>query len=141
MGAFFLRQTLEAAKLCPVPLEYNGSGQSFLLIGNMNMKEFLETHGTEVTNMLLSGWNMDEALAVSKEEGYEDGYEEGVEYGEKLGEQKKQQELILALRDVLSPEVIAEKFQVSLEYVRSVLNESLMVCEAEIPYSVNTKEK
>ena len=29
MGAFFLRQTLEAAKLCPVPLEYNGSGQSF----------------------------------------------------------------------------------------------------------------
>ena len=105
------------------------------------MKEFLETHGTEVTNMLLSGWNMDEALAVSKEEGYEDGYEEGVEYGEKLGEQKKQQELILALRDVLSPEVIAEKFQVSLEYVRSVLNESWMVCEAEIPYSVNTKEK
>ncbi|MBQ2034970.1 MAG: Rpn family recombination-promoting nuclease/putative transposase [Peptococcaceae bacterium] len=101
------------------------------------MKEFLETHGTEVTNMLLSGWNMDEALAVSKEEGFEDGYEEGVEYGE----QKKQQELILALRDVLSPEVIAEKFQVSLEYVRSVLNESLMVCEAEIPYSVNTKEK
>ena len=87
--------------------------------------------------MLLSGWNMDEALAVSKEEGFEDGYEEGVEYGE----QKKQQELILALRDVLSPEVIAEKFQVSLEYVRSVLNESLMVCEAEIPYSVNTKEK
>ena len=101
------------------------------------MKEFLETHGTEVTNMLLSGWNMDEALAVSKEEGFEDGYEEGVEYGE----QKKQQELILALRDVLSPEVIAEKFQVSLEYVRSVLNESWMVCEAEIPYSVNTKEK
>ena len=70
------------------------------------MKEFLETHGTEVHNMLLSGWNMDEALAVSKEEGFEDG----VEYGE----QKKQQELILALRDVLPPEVSAEKFGVSL---------------------------
>ena len=39
--------------------------------------------------MLLSGWNMDEALAVSKEEGFEDG----VEYGE----QRKQRELILAL--------------------------------------------
>ena len=36
------------------------------------MREFLETNGSEVANMLLSGWNMDEALAVSKEEGYED---------------------------------------------------------------------
>ena len=31
------------------------------------MKEFLEANGAEVANMLLSGWNMDEALAVSKE--------------------------------------------------------------------------
>ena len=31
------------------------------------MKAFLEAHGSEVANMLLSGWNMDEALAVSKE--------------------------------------------------------------------------
>ena len=30
-----------------------------------------------VANMLLSGWNMDEALSVSKEEGYEDGYDDG----------------------------------------------------------------
>ena len=96
------------------------------------MKEFLETHGTEVHNMLLSGWNMDEALAVSKEEGFEDG----VEYGE----QKKQQALILALRDVLPPEVIAEKFAVSLEYVQSVLNAPSMVCEAETPYIVKIKE-
>ena len=65
------------------------------------MKEFLEKNGAEVANMLLSGWNMDEALAVSKEEGFEDGVEYGeklgLEKGEKLGEQKKQRELILAL--------------------------------------------
>ena len=101
------------------------------------MKEFLKTHGTEVTNMLLSGWNMDEALAVSKEEGFEDGYEEGVEYGE----QKKQQELIRAFSDLLTPEQIAEKLHEPVEYVLSVLNEPTMVCEAEIPYSVNIKEK
>ena len=41
------------------------------------MREFLEANGTEVANMLLSGWNMDEALIVSKEEGFEDGYEKG----------------------------------------------------------------
>ena len=42
------------------------------------MKEFLETNGTEVENMLFTEWDMDKALAISKEEGYEDG----VEYGE-----------------------------------------------------------
>ena len=85
--------------------------------------------------MLLSGWNMDEALAVSKEEGYEDGFEDGeklgLEKGEKLGEQKKQRELILALKGVLSPEVIAEKFQVSLEYVMAVLSGASVVSEPD----------
>ena len=73
--------------------------------------------------MLLSGWNMDEALAVSKEEGYEDGFEDG--------EQKKQRELILALKGVLSPEVIAEKFQVSLDYVMAVLSGASIVSESD----------
>ena len=107
------------------------------------MKDFLEAHGSEVANMLLSGWNMDEALAVSKEEGYEDGFEDGfengfedgeklgLEKGEKQGEQKKQRELILALKGVLSPEVIAEKFQVSLEYVMAVLSGASMVSEPD----------
>ena len=42
------------------------------------MKEFLEVNGAEVANMLFTEWDMDKALAISKEEGYEDG----VEYGE-----------------------------------------------------------
>ena len=100
------------------------------------MREFLETHGSEVSNMLLSGWNMDEALAVSKEEGFEDG----VEYGEKLGEQKERRKLILALKGVLSPEVIAEKFQVSLEYVQAVLNDVWMVSEDSVLYEAGKKE-
>lgn len=100
------------------------------------MREFLETHGSEVSNMLLSGWNMDEALAVSKEEGFEDG----VEYGEKLGEQKERRKLILALKGVLSPEVIAEKFQVSLEYVQAVLNDAWMVSEDSVSYETGKKE-
>ncbi|MBR5319989.1 MAG: Rpn family recombination-promoting nuclease/putative transposase [Peptococcaceae bacterium] len=108
------------------------------------MKEFLEAHGSEVANMLLSGWNMDEALAVSKEEGYEDGFEDGeklgLEKGEKLGEQKKQRELILALKGVLSPEVIAEKFQVSLEYVMAVLSGASIVSEESVPYEAVKKE-
>ena len=87
--------------------------------------------------MLLSGWNMDEALAVSKEEGYEDGFEDG----ENLGEQRKQRELILALKGVLSPEVIAEKFQVSLDYVMAVLSGASMVSEPDtVEYKAEKKE-
>ena len=41
------------------------------------MKEFLEVNGAEVANMLFTEWDMDKALAISKEEGYEDGDEYG----------------------------------------------------------------
>jgi len=108
------------------------------------MREFLETNGSEVANMLLSGWNMDEALSVSKEEGYEDGYDdgraegraEGVLYGEKT----KQEEMIRALNGVLPAEVIAEKFKLSLEYVLEVLKDPMCVCEPGAKYEVNKQE-
>jgi ASC-1-like (ASCH) protein len=41
------------------------------------LKEFLETHGTEVINMLLTEWKMEDALAVRYEEGWTEGREEG----------------------------------------------------------------
>jgi len=40
---------------------------------------FLKEHGSEVENMLLTGWNMKDALAVAREEGTEDGIEIGME--------------------------------------------------------------
>jgi len=40
---------------------------------------FLREHGSEVENMLLTGWNMKDALAVAREEGTEDGIEIGME--------------------------------------------------------------
>jgi hypothetical protein len=43
------------------------------------LKEFLEKNGTEVINMLLTEWNMDDALAVRFEEGREEGREESRE--------------------------------------------------------------
>ena len=88
------------------------------------MKEFLETHGSEVANMLFTEWNMDEALAVSKEE----------------GEETKQQELIRAFGDVLAPEVIAEKIRQPVEYVRKILDEPMYVREDETPYMTEKKE-
>ncbi|MBO4949078.1 MAG: Rpn family recombination-promoting nuclease/putative transposase [Peptococcaceae bacterium] len=81
------------------------------------MREFLETNGTEVANMLLSGWNMDEALTVSKEEGYEDGFEDGFAGGEKCERENN----IYKLSSKLSPEEIAETLQLPLDYVLDVL--------------------
>ena len=104
------------------------------------MIEFLETHGTEVANMLLSGWNMDEALAVSKEEGYEDGFEDGFEDGKEMGEMKKQYEMIRKFSQINTPEQIAEILQLPLEYVLAVLNGELVVAEPDVPYNAKKKE-
>ena len=76
-------------------------------IRNNIMKEFLELHGSEVSNMLLSEWNMDEALEVTQEEAFADG----VEYGLAAEREKN----IRALRRKLSAEDIAETLEVPLE--------------------------
>ena len=71
------------------------------------MTEFLETHGSEVSNLLLEEWNMDEALKDAREE----------------GRVEAKQELIRALNGVLTPEVIAEKFGLPVNYVLDVLGD------------------
>jgi predicted transposase YdaD len=40
------------------------------------LKGFFEQNGTEVMNMLITEWNMEDALAVRFEEGREEGREE-----------------------------------------------------------------
>ncbi|MDR3160539.1 MAG: hypothetical protein LBU28_02875, partial [Spirochaetaceae bacterium] len=52
------------------------------------LKEFLETHGTEVTSMLFTEWNLEDALAVEREEGWEEGRQEGLEEGLEKGRQE-----------------------------------------------------
>ena len=49
------------------------------------LKEFLEANATEVMNMLLTEWNMEDALAVRYEEGLEEGMEKGLEEGMEKG--------------------------------------------------------
>ena len=42
---------------------------------------FLETHGSEVLNMILTEWNTEDAIAFAREEGREEGWEKGIEKG------------------------------------------------------------
>jgi hypothetical protein len=47
-------------------------------MANGVLKGFFETHGTEVVNMLMTEWKLEDALAVEREEGREEGREEMV---------------------------------------------------------------
>jgi len=50
-------------------------------VKNDILREFLETHGSEVLNMLLEEWNIDDAKEVWQEEAREEGREEGLMKG------------------------------------------------------------
>ena len=52
------------------------------------LNEFLEIHGSEILNMILTEWNMEDALAFAREESWEDGLTEGLNKGLAKGETK-----------------------------------------------------
>jgi hypothetical protein len=52
------------------------------------MAAYLESRGSEVLNMLLTEWNMEDALRVRGEEEREIGFAEGERIGEKRGEKR-----------------------------------------------------
>jgi hypothetical protein len=57
-------------------------------IGKNILLSFFDKHGCEVENMLLSEWNMKDALEVAREEGKEEGREEGIGIGVGIGTEK-----------------------------------------------------
>ena len=104
------------------------------------MKEYLRKNGSEVENMLLTEWDSKVALEVWKEEAIEDwreeflkqgaeeglrqGRQQGIEEGLERGQEQERRSRILALRDVLFPQVLAEKFDVPLDYVLQIQQEA-----------------
>jgi hypothetical protein len=59
---------------------------------------FLRENGSEVENMLLTGWNMKDALAVAREEGTEDGIGIGREEGIGIGMEKGREEILSLIK-------------------------------------------
>ena len=109
-------------------------------IRNNIMKEFLELHGSEVSNMLLSEWNMDEALEVAKEEGMEEAFADGVEYG--LASEREKN--IRAFGEILPPDKIASTLEVPIDYVLKVLEHeaacTMQVREPDVEYVAVKKQ-
>ena len=66
------------------------------------LKEFIQTHSSEVENMLYTEWNIEEAKQV--------WYEEGLEDGELKGEKKGEQKIIELLKSGKSAEEIIKEY-------------------------------
>jgi predicted transposase YdaD len=80
-------------------------------ITNGILRGFLETHGTEVVNMLMTEWKLEDALVVEREEGREEGREEDRE------------ETVRNLLDFgMSLEQISRALKIPLDMVRRYLN-------------------
>jgi hypothetical protein len=73
------------------------------------MREFLESHGSEVTNLLFTEFNMDDAIKVWKEEGIEEGIEKG-----KLEDARN------LIKEGIPLEVIARATGLSFDKLRSL---------------------
>ena len=56
-------------------------------------------------------------------DGLEDGRAEGMEKGMEKGVEKGFKDTIIALKDILDPTVIAERFKMSLEQVMDIINQ------------------
>jgi predicted transposase YdaD len=88
---------------------------------NNILKKFLETHSSEVFNMLLTEWNWDDALEVAREEGREDGLEEGMEKGMEKG---REEGIEFTARNALSKGIPVQTVQeitgLSLEKIKEI---------------------
>ncbi len=88
------------------------------------MREFLEEHGSEVYNMLLREWKLEEAL----------------KYKEQKGREEERKKMIRKFSKINTPEQIAEIVNEPVEYVLKVINEPMYVSEEETPYIAEKRE-
>jgi predicted transposase/invertase (TIGR01784 family) len=75
------------------------------------LKEYLEIHGSEVLNMLLEEWNMEDAKKVWREEALEEGVEIGMKEGKKKAHIEDQERFFKLLDQGLSAEEIKKQLQ------------------------------
>jgi hypothetical protein len=84
-------------------------------IANGILRGFFETHGSEVINMLMSEWKLEDALVVEREEGWEEGREEGWQEG--------REESVKNLLDYgMSLEQVSQALKIPLDTVKQYLN-------------------
>lgn len=100
------------------------------------MQPFLLNHASEVVNMLMTEWKLEEAIAVEREEGLEEGLkkgleqglekglEKGLEQGLEKGEKKAKKEIIQAMLQTMSISQAANILKMTTEQIESIVNDS-----------------
>ena len=83
------------------------------------LNEFLKLHAAEVLGMLMTEFNLDDALAVRYEDGFENGREEGREEGEVI---KALEIARNALAEGSSPDFVQKITGLSLEEIEKLQN-------------------
>ena len=101
-------------------------------ITNGVLRGFFEMHGTEVVNMLMMEWKLEDALVVEREEGREEGLqkgrEEGLQKGREQGlqkgrEQGREESIISLLEFGMNPEQISRALKLPFDVVQQYVNE------------------
>ena len=77
------------------------------------MTEFMREHGSEVSNMLFTQFNMEDALRVN----YEEGFEEGEKKGEAL---RLIKQVCIKLQKEKTANVIAEELEADLDQIKQI---------------------
>jgi hypothetical protein len=77
------------------------------------LRGFFEAHGSEVVNMLMTEWKLEDALVVEREEGLEEGRERGLEEG-------RREIAKAALAKGMPPETVSEITGLGLETVKKL---------------------
>jgi len=99
-------------------------------IDNDILKTFLETHSSEVFNMLLTEWDTEEAKVVWREEGREDGLEEGLAKGLAKGLVKGREERDMEIiRNALAKgfpiETVQELTGIDIKFIQDIQAERI----------------
>ena len=84
------------------------------------LSEFLEIHGSEVLNMLLEEWNMEDAKEVWQEEAREEGLAKGLEKGREEANQEKLQTAANLKKLGVSVEIIAQATGLSVKEIDAI---------------------
>ena len=90
------------------------------------LADFLESHSSEVTNMLITEWNSEQARRADREE----GLEEGIAIGEVRGEATTTQ-IIKMFMQKKTPEEISAVLGVPMEKVIDILRKSGLMEQAQ----------
>jgi hypothetical protein len=105
--AEFVARVRENGKTMPLALAVTEAVRSCVRDGIL--ADFLEEHGSEVMNMLLEEWNLDEAKEVWREEAMEKGMEKGIEKGREEGMEKGRNQILELVKQGYTAEQIEAK--------------------------------